>query len=132
MNKIVEELKKVKVFYVATAEGDQPRVRPFSSVTEYEGNAYICCGNFKEVYRQLTADPKVELCGMYEDGTSWLRVTATAVEDPRIEAQRAVLDDPTGPKGLYTAGDGRFVVFKLTNVRAVKFGFFAPPQEIEA
>ena len=132
MNKIVQERKKVKVFFLATAEGDQPRVRPFSSVTEYEGNAYICCGNFKEVYKQFTLDPKVELCGMYEDGTSWLRVTATVEEDPRIEAQQAVLDDPTGPKGLYTAGDGRFVVFKLTDAKAVKYGFFAPPQEIEA
>ena len=131
VNKIVEELKKVKVFYVATAEGDQPRVRPFSSVTEYEGNAYICCGNFKEVYKQLRADPKVELCGMYDE-TSWLRVTATVAEDPRIEAQQAVLDDPTGPKGLYTAGDGRFAVFKLTKVKAVKYSFFAAPEEIEA
>ena len=131
MNKIVEALKEIKVFYVATTEGDQPRVRPFSSVTEYEGNAYICCGNFKEVYKQLTADPKVELCGMYADGTSWLRVSATVAEDPRIEAQQAVLDDPTGPKGLYTAGDGRFVVFKLTNARAVKCSFFAPPLVIE-
>lgn len=131
MNKIVEELKKVRVFFVATAEGDQPRVRPFSSVAEYEGNAYLCCGNFKEVYKQISADPKVELSGMYEDGTSWLRVTATAEEDSRIEAQRAVLDDPTGPKGLYEAGDGRFVVFKLTNARAVKYSFFAPPLVIE-
>lgn len=69
---------------------------------------------------------------MYEDGTSWLRVTATAEEDSRIEAQRAVLDDPTGPKGLYEAGDGRFVVFKLTNAWAVKYSFFAPPEEIRA
>ena len=132
MNKIVQELKKVKVFFLATAEGDQPRVRPFASVTEFEGEAYICCGNFKEVYKQLCADPKVELCGMYEDGTSWLRVTATAEEDPRIEVQQAMLDDPTGPKGLYTAGDGRFVVFKLTDALAVKYSFFAPPEEIMA
>ena len=131
MNKIVEELKKVKVFYVATAEGDQPRVRPFSSVAEIEGNAYICCGNFKEVYKQLSADPKVELCGMYEDGTSWLRVTATVVEDSRIEAQEAVLNDPTGPKQLYTAGDGRFVTFKLSDIKAIKYGFFAAPEEIK-
>ena len=131
MNKIVEELKKVKVFYVATIEGDQPRVRPFSSVTEFEGNAYICCGNFKEVYKQLSANPKVELCGMYEDGTSWLRVTATVVEDSRIEAQEAVLNDPTGPKQLYTAGDGRFVTFKLSDIKAIKYGFFAAPEEIK-
>ena len=131
MNKVVEELKKVKVFYVATVDGDQPRVRPFSSVAEYEGNAYLCCGNFKEVYRQLTADPNVELCGMYEDGTSWLRVTATVEEDNRLEVQQAVLDDPTGPKQLYKAGDGRFVTFRLTHVTATKYSFFAAPERIE-
>ena len=130
MNRIVEELKKVGVFYVATAEGDQPRVRPFSSVAEYEGNAYICCGNFKEVYKQLSADPKVELCGMYKDGTSWLRVTATVVEDNRINVQEAVLNDPTGPKQLYKAGDGRFVTFRLDNAVGYKFSFFAEPEKI--
>ncbi len=129
MNKVVEELKKVKVFYVATVEGDQARVRPFSSVAEFEGNAYICCGNFKEVYKQIKASPKIELSGMY-DGASWLRVTARAEEDSRIEAQKALLDDPTGPKGLYEAGDGRFVVFKLTDVKAVKYSFFSAPEEI--
>lgn len=127
MNKIVQELKKVGVFYIATVEGEQPRVRPFSSVAEYEGNAYLCCGNFKEVYRQIQADPKVELCGMY-DNTSWLRVSATCVEDDRLAVQQAVLDDPTGPKGLYHAGDGRFVTFRLEDVKACKYSFFAPPE----
>lgn len=130
MNKIVEELKKTGVFYVATVDGDQPRVRPFSSVAEFEGNAYICCGNFKEVYKQLSENPKVELCGMY-DGTSWLRVTATVKEDDRIETQEAVLNDPTGPKQLYKAGDGRFVTFRLENAVAWKYSFFAQPEKIE-
>lgn len=130
MNKIVEELKKVKVFYIATEEKDQPRVRPFSSVAEFEGKAYICCGNFKEVYRQISENPKVELCGMYDGGT-WLRVSAVAVRDDRIEAQRAVLNDPTGPKQLYTAGDGRFVTYRLEKIKAYKYNFYAAPEEIE-
>jgi len=129
MNKIVEEIKKVGVFYVATAEGDQPRVRPFSSVAEIEGSVYLCCGNFKEVYKQIAHCPKLELCGMYDD-TSWLRVTAVAVEDDRLEVQQAMLADPTGPKGLYTAGDGKFVTLRLEKIKAVKYSFFAPPQEI--
>ena len=113
MNKIVEELKKVKIFYIATIDNDQPRVRPFSSVTEFEGNAYLCTGKQKEIYEQISKNPKVELSGMY-DGGSWLRVSATLVEDDRIEAQEAVLNDPTGPIQLYTAGDKRFVVYRLT------------------
>ena len=131
MNKIVEELKKVKVFHLATIDGDQPRVRPFGSVCEFEGHAYICSGRKKDVYKQLSNNPHVELCGMYDDGTSWLRLSATVEEDNRIEAEQAVLDDPTGPKQLYTAGDGNFVVFKLTNIKAVKYSFFKAPEEIK-
>ena len=130
MNKIVEELKKVKVFYIATNEGDQPRVRPFSSVAEFEGNPYICCGNYKEIYKQIKNNPKVELCGMY-DGGNWLRVTAKCVEDNRLEVQEAVLSDPTGPSQLYKAGDGKFVTFKLEDVVALKFNFYSAPEEIK-
>ena len=130
MNKVVEELKKVKVFYIATVENDQPRVRPFSSIAEFEGNAYICCGNHKEIYKKLSKNPKIELCGMYDGGT-WLRVSAVAVEDNRKEVQQAVLDDQTGPKQLYTAGDGRFVTYKLTEVKALKYNFYAAPEEIK-
>ena len=128
MNRIVEELKKVKVFYVATIDGSQPRVRPFSSITEFEGNAYICCGNFKNVYKQIKNNPQIELCGM-NDGT-WIRVTATCEEDNRLDVQQAMLADPTGPKGLYKAGDGRFVTFKLTDIEATRYSFNSEPQKI--
>lgn len=122
MNKIVEELKKARVFYIATIDGNQPRVRPFGSIVEYQGDAYICSGNFKEVYKQIKANPNVELSGMYE-GPTWLRISATLVEDNRIEVQEAILNDETGPKGLYQPGDGRFVTFKLTNIKARKYSF---------
>ena len=130
MNKVVQELKKVKVFYIATTENDQPRVRPFSSVAEFEGNAYICCGKQKEIYKQITANPKIELCGMYDGGT-WLRVTAIVKEDNRTEVQQTILDDPTGPKQLYKAGDGRFVTYRLTEIKALKYNFYAAPEEIK-
>ena len=130
MNKIVEELKKVGVFYIATIECDEPRVRPFGSITEFEGNAYICSGNFKDFYKQIKNNPHVELCGMCDD-VSWIRIKATLEEDDRIEVQQAMLNDPTGPKGLYEAGDGRFVTFKLTNIKSVKYSFIDKPIEIK-
>lgn len=130
MNKIVEELKNVGTFYIATLENDQPRVRPFSSVTEFEGNIYLCSGNQKEVYKQIMNNPKIELCGMSKDG-EWIRVSAIAVKDERIEAQEAMLKDPTGPSQLYTAGDGKFVVFRLDNVKCMKYNFYSAPREIK-
>lgn len=130
MNKIVEELKKVKVFFIATQDEDQPRVRPFSSVAEFEGNAYLCTGKQKEIYNQIAKNPKIELSGMYDGGT-WLRVSAVLVEDDRIEAKEAVLNDPTGPSQLYKPNDGRFVVYKLTNAKAFKYNFYSAPEEIK-
>lgn len=130
MNKVVEELKKVKIFYIATVEDDQPRVRPFSSIAEFEGNAYLCTGKHKEIYSQISKNPKIELSGMYDGGT-WLRVSATLELDERVEAQEAVLNDPTGPSQLYKPNDGRFVVYKLTNVKALKYNFYAAPEEIK-
>lgn len=130
MNKVVEELKNMDVFFIGTCEGDQPRVRPFSSITEFEGNPYICCGNKKEVFKQMMDNPKIEICGMTKNG-NWIRVQAIAKRDERIEAQQAMLDDPTGPSQLYTAGDGRFEVFKLTNVKALKYNFYSAPEEIK-
>ena len=129
MNRVVEALKAHSPFFVATIEGNTPRVRPFSSVTEFEGNLYLCCNNQKEVYKQLKKNPRLALCGMSKEGT-WLRVSGVAVEDDRVEARAAMLADPTGPSMLYTADDGLFVVFKIKDVRAVRFAFGKEPEVI--
>lgn len=87
-------------------------------------------GNKKEIFKQIMNNPKIELCGMSKDG-EWIRVTAVAIRDERIEAQEAMLKDPTGPSQLYTAGDGNFEVFKLDNVKCMKYNFYSAPQEIK-
>jgi uncharacterized pyridoxamine 5'-phosphate oxidase family protein len=129
MNPIVAELKKTKVFYVATMDGDQPRVRPFSSVTEFDGKPYICTSNTKQVYAQMVSNPKVEICGMNPDGT-WVRVTAVLVRDDRDAARAAMLSDPTGPSELYTLGDGHFEVLRLENAVATRYSFSSQPEVI--
>ena len=58
-------------------------------------------------------------------------VSAVVVVDDRIEAQEAMLRDPTGPSQLYTAGDGKFVVFRLDNIKCMKYNFYSAPQEIK-
>lgn len=130
MNKVVEELKKVGVFYIATIDGDKPKVRPFSSVCDIDGNAYICSGKHKDIYKQIKENPNIELCGMYDQGT-WLRVSAICEEDNRIKIQEEFLKDETSPSQLYKPGDGRFVTFKLNNVKALKFNFYSAPSEIK-
>lgn len=130
MNNIVTELKKTGIFYVATIDGDQARVRPFSSCMEFEGELYICTNNTKDVYQQFLANPKIEICGMEKDG-SWIRLTGTAVRDDRDEAREAMLNDPTGPSNLYTLGDGIFEVFKIEDVKCTKYSMTKDPEIIK-
>ena len=130
MNKIVEELKKTGTFFVATADGDQPRVRPFSSTTEFEGSLYICTNNTKDCYKQMLANSKVEICGMEKDG-SWIRISGKAVRDDRDEARKAMLEDPTGPSNLYTLGDGIFEVLKIEDAVCTKYTFTSAPEIIK-
>ena len=130
MNRIVEELKKTGTFFVATMDIDQPRVRPFSSVTEIDGQVYICTNNTKECYKQMMRNPKVEISGMADDGT-WIRVSGKAIRDDRDEARAAMLADPTGPSMLYKVGDGLFEVFRLEEVTCTKYSFQAEPEIIQ-
>lgn len=130
MNRIVEELKKTGIFYVATAEGDQPRVRPFSSVAEIDGQLYLCTNNQKDCYKQMLENPKVEICGMEKDGT-WIRITGKLVRDDRDEARAIMLEDPTGPSNLYHLGDGIFEVLRLEDAVCTKYSMTAAPEIIQ-
>ncbi|MBD5543947.1 MAG: NimC/NimA family protein [Lachnospiraceae bacterium] len=130
MNRIVEELKKTDVFYVATVEGDQPRVRPFSSAAEIDGQLYLCTNNTKNCYKQMIANPKVEISGMEKDGT-WLRITGKLVRDDRDEARAKMLEDPSGPSNLYHVGDGIFEVFRLEDAVCTKYSMTAEPEIIQ-
>ena len=91
MEKVYEFLKSVGTYYLATVEGDQPRVRPFGTVNLYDGKLYIQTGRKKDVARQIAANPKVELCA-FKDGV-WLRLSGTLVADERVEAKKSMLDN---------------------------------------
>lgn len=79
-----------KTYYLATVEGDQPRIRPSGIIDLYDGKLYIQTGAKKAVSRQMHANDKVEICAY--DGGKWLRVAATAASDNNPEAQRHMLD----------------------------------------
>ena len=117
MNRIVQALQEVDVFYLATVENGEPKVRPLGAVMEWEGKAYLCTGNKKAMYRQMVAHPQVQLCGAKPDGT-WVRVDAKVVEDDRKEAREAMLEAVPILKGMYRADDGVFTVFYLEDAKA--------------
>ena len=90
MKRVYDFLKKAEVYYLATVEGDQPRVRPFGTVNEFEGKLYIQTGKIKPTSHQLAANPKTEICA-FAEGT-WVRVACELVEDDRFEAKKSMLD----------------------------------------
>lgn len=130
MNNIVNEIKKCKVFYVATIDKDKPRVRPFSSVMDYEDKVYICTNDTKDVYKQLMNNPNIELCGMNNNG-EWIRVSGNIVNDDRIEVKKAMLSDPTGPSNIYKYDDPIFKVMYIDNIKCIKYSFNNNPIEIK-
>jgi len=125
MKEVYDFLKKAGTYYLATAEGNQPRVRPFGTIDLFEGKLYIQTGLKKDVAKQILANPKVELCAF--DGGKWIRVTAEAVLDENIEAQKHMLDGYPDLKAMYQPGDGNTAVFALKNGTAVIASFTEPP-----
>ena len=129
MQEVFEFLKKAGTYYLATTEGDQPRVRPFGTVNVFEGKLYIQTGLKKDVARQMAANPKVELCAF--QGGTWLRVSAQAVHDPRVEAQQSMLDAYPSLQGMYQAGDGNTAVYWLRDAVATFSSFTEPPRTVQ-
>jgi len=129
MEKVYEFLKKCGTYYLATVDGDQPRVRPFGTVAIFDGKLYIQTGRVKNVSKQIKANPKIEICGM-ADG-KWIRVEATAVEDNRIEAEEHMLNEYPSLKGRYAAGDGNNQVLYLKDATATIYSFTEEPEVIK-
>ena len=129
MNIVNDFLKQAGVYYLATVEGDQPRVRPFGTVNVFEGKLYIQTGKAKNVSKQIHANPKVEICA-FKDG-SWIRVSGELVEDDRREARVSMLDAYPDLKAMYDPDDGNTEVFYLKDATAVISSFTAAPETIE-
>lgn len=129
MQRVYDFLKKVHTYYLATTDGDQPRVRPFGTIDMFEGKLYFQTGLKKDVAKQLAADPKFEICAF--DGEQWLRLSGEAVLDERIEPQQHMLDENPSLKRMYAAGDGNTAVYWIKNGKAVFSSFTKDPETIE-
>ena len=129
MEKIYEFLKTAGTYYLATVEGDQPRVRPFGTIDLFEGRLYIQTGKVKDVSKQIHANPKIEICA-FKDG-AWLRVAAKAYADDRIEAQEHMLAAYPSLQSMYKPGDGNTEVFCLKEGTATFSSFTAAPEVIQ-
>ncbi len=129
MNEVLDFLKGCGTFYLATTEGDQPRVRPFGAVCEFEGKLYIVTNNQKNVYKQMQENAKIEICGMYKG--KWIRVTGNAIHDSRREARVAMMDANTAAlSSMYTVDDNLMEVLYIENGTATIYSFTEEPKTI--
>ncbi|MBQ7670422.1 MAG: pyridoxamine 5'-phosphate oxidase family protein [Clostridia bacterium] len=126
MQRVCEFLKSAKIYYLATVEGDAPRVRPFGTVNIFEGKLYIQTGKVKPVSHQLAANPKAEICA-FKDG-KWLRLSGELVEDDRVEAKKSMLDAYPELRGMYDENDGNTEVLYFKNATATFSAFGAAPE----
>ena len=128
MQEVLEFLKNAGHYYLATVEGDQPRVRPFGTAHIFDGKLYIQTGKVKPCSKQMAANPKVELCA-FKDGT-WIRITAVVVSDDRIEAKASMLDAYPNLKDRYSAEDDNTNVLYLKDAVATISSFGGEPKVI--
>ena len=121
MKRVYNFLKKAEVYYLATVEGDQPRVRPFGTINEFEGKLYIQTGKVKPTSHQLAANPKAEICAFTEG--AWIRIACELIEDDRFEAKKSMLDAYPNLRGMYDENDGNTQVFYMKNATAMFCAF---------
>ena len=129
MKRVLDFLKKAEVYYLATVEGDQPRVRPFGTINEFEGKLYIQTGKVKPTSKQLAANPKAEICA-FCDG-AWIRVACELVDDDRVEAKKSMLDAYPNLRGMYDENDGNTQVLYMQNATATICAFGKAPEVVE-
>ena len=129
MERVCKFLKEAGTYYLATVEGNQPRVRPFGTANIFEGKLYIQTGKVKPVSRQLAQNPKAEICAFH--GGKWLRVAGELVEDDRVEARKAMLDAYPHLRNMYDEHDGNTQVFYFTQAVATFPSFAGTPETVE-
>ena len=128
IEKVCKFLEEAETYYLATVDGDQPRVRPFGTVMVFDGKLYIQTGKVKPVSRQLASNPKAEICA-FKDG-KWIRVSGELVEDDRLEAKTAMLDKYPSLRGMYSPEDNNTQVLYFKNAEATFSSFGGAPETI--
>ena len=129
MERVCSFIKDAQTYYLASVDGDQPRVRPFGTIHIFEDKLYIQTGRAKDVAKQLAANPKAEICA-FKDGV-WLRVAGELVDDDRIEPKKSMLDAYPSLRAMYDPADSNTEVLYFKNAKATFSSFTAAPETVE-
>ena len=128
IDKVYYFLNDAQTYYLATVDGDKPRVRPFGTILLYEGKLYIQTGKVKDVSKQISENPFVEICA-YMNG-SWIRIAAELVEDDNRDVKVAMLEKMPSLKAMYSADDENTQVFWMKDATATICSFTSEPEVI--
>ena len=130
MQEVQSYLKECGAFFIATTDGDQPRVRPFGVSEIINGRLYIITGKVKDVYKQMAANGKFEICALKKSGSEWMRLSGTLVNDDTLAVKEEFLNRNKGLKSMYKADDGNMAVLYITNATARFCSFSAPERKV--
>ena len=128
MEEVKDFLKECGVYYLATVDNNEPKVRPFGTAEIFENKLYIQTGKSKDVYKQIIANPKVEISA-FKNG-QWIRISGELVPDDRIEAKKDMLDKNPNLRNMYNENDDNTIVLYFKNAKATIYSFTNPPKEI--
>ena len=126
MNEVLEFLKKCWVYYIATVEWDQPRVRPFWTINLFEDKLYIQTWKSKNVSKQIQVNPKVEISATLD--WRWIRISWELVRDERLEAKKSMLDSYPELRGMYNENDENTEILYFKNATATIYSFVEEPK----
>ena len=124
-------LQECKTFYVATVDGDQPRVRPFGVAEVYNGRLYIMTGKKKDVFKQMVANPKFEITAVKPSGAEWIRVSGRLVSDDDVKAKEFLLDKNPSLKGMYSATDDNMAILYIVDGEARLCSFMGAEKKVK-
>ena len=131
MEEVVKFLKECGAYFLATVEGDQPRVRPFGTANIFEGKLYIQTSKTKDCSKQIQQNGKVEICAMNDKGDKWLRVAGTLVRDDRREPKADMLEHYPELRFMYSVEDPNTEVLYFKDVTATFYAFGASPRVVK-
>jgi len=129
MQEVQNYLKECGAFYIATVDGDQPRVRPFGVSEIINGRLYIMTGKVKDVFKQMDANGKFEICALKPSGSEWMRLSGILVNDDDLAVKTEFLERNPGLKSMYKPNDGNMAVLYITNATA-RFCSFSAPERV--
>ena len=115
--KIDDFLTRAKVFTLSTVDGDEPRARPLGLHMIVDGSIVFGVGDFKDVYKQIVANPKVEITACI--GGEWLRLHGRAVRIEDDSVSERALDMVPPLRSIYNNETGhKLAMFRLENAKA--------------